>query len=142
GEARSFDELDRLIERQHYRLAYWKAGAHETNYRRFFAIDSLIGVRIEIPEVFDECHALLGKLLRDGLVSGVRVDHIDGLWDPAGYLERLQALQGKGEGARGRGDGPIYVVVEKILGRGEELPSGWKAHGSTGYEFIAQLAGL
>ncbi len=156
GEPRSFDRLDALIERQHYRLAYWKAGAHETNYRRFFAIDSLIGVRIEIPEVFNECHALLGKLLRDGLVSGVRVDHIDGLFDPAGYLERLQALRERADGAEAVPPGKagslggtasvpsaaFYVVVEKILGRNEELPSGWQAHGSTGYEFIAQMAGL
>src|SRR5262249_23146655 len=135
--------LDALIERQHYRLAFWKAGAHETNYRRFFAIDSLIGVRIELPEVFNECHALVGRLLRHRLITGLRIDHIDGLRDPAGYLRQVQGLaaDGAGQGVRGKGQG-LYVVVEKILQQGERMPAEWAAHGSTGYEFIAQVAGL
>lgn len=126
--------LHEIVADQHYRLASWKTGVHETNYRRFFAIDTLIGMRMEIPEVFQECHALLARLLREGLATGVRIDHIDGLRLPRQYLARLQALLG--------GLDPVYVTVEKILARDESLPSAWQAHGTTGYDFIAQLAGL
>ncbi len=138
-DARSFDELDRLIARQHYRLAYWKTGVHEINYRRFFAIDSLIGLRMENPEVFHECHALLARLVQEGVVTGLRIDHVDGLRDPAEYLDRLQSLARRDVG---EATPPFYVVVEKILADGEGLPPEWSAHGTTGYEFIPQLAGL
>lgn len=139
GDPASFTALHELIDAQHYRLAHWRTGAHETNYRRFFAIDSLVGLRMEIPEVFHETHLLLGMLIEEGLVSGLRIDHIDGLWDPQSYLERLQFLaQGKAEKERP----PFYVVVEKILAPRESLPTEWPAHGTTGYEFIASLAGL
>lgn len=137
GDPRSFGALHELIERQHYRLAYWRAGVHGTNYRRFFAIDSLVGVRIENPEVFQECHALVGQLVRDGIVTGLRIDHIDGLRDPEEYLQRLQGLTATRAESK-----PFYVAVEKILAGGESLPPSWAAHGTTGYEFIAQLAGL
>jgi (1->4)-alpha-D-glucan 1-alpha-D-glucosylmutase len=133
GDPGSFDELDRLIDSQHYRLARWQAGAHGTNYRRFFAIDTLVGLRMEDPHVFEESHARLRDLIREGLVTGLRIDHVDGLRDPEGYLERLQSLSGPN---------PLYVLVEKILAPGEPLPPAWATQGTTGYEFIAQLAGL
>jgi (1->4)-alpha-D-glucan 1-alpha-D-glucosylmutase len=136
GDPASFAALDELIDAQHYRLAHWRTGAHETNYRRFFAIDTLVGLRMEIPEVFHETHLLLGLLIREGLVQGLRVDHIDGLWDPLEYLERLQLLGREPDGK------PFFVVVEKILEANERLPAAWPVHGTTGYEFPAQLAGL
>ncbi len=154
GEPESFDALAALIDRQHYRLARWMAGAHEANYRRFFAIDSLVGLRMENEEVFRETHLLLGLLIQGGLIDGLRVDHIDGLWDPQGYLERLQSLAAPPEAAGGGTSAdaaassarsaipPFYVVVEKILSADERLPETWPAHGTTGYEFIAQLGRL
>ncbi len=137
GDARSVDRLDEIIAEQHYRLAHWKTGAHEVNYRRFFAIDTLIGLRMENPKVFEETHRLIGGLVRDGFATGLRIDHIDGLRNPLEYLERLQALT-LPEGAAATS--PFYVVVEKILEHGEELDSGWPTHGTTGYEFIRQLS--
>ena len=133
GQPGSFDELDHLIDRQHYRLARWQAGAHGTNYRRFFAIDTLVGLRMEDAQVFEHSHARLRDLIRDGVVTGVRIDHIDGLRDPEGYLERLQTL------SPGR---PLYVLVEKILAPHETLPPAWLTHGTTGYEWISTLAGV
>ncbi len=139
GVPASFDELDRLIGRQHYHLTRWQAGAHGTNYRRFFAIDTLIGVRMEDPRVFEKVHAKLRELIREGLVQGLRIDHIDGLRDPEDYLARLQALAAE---AGARGDDAFPVYVEKILAPDEPLPPGWITEGSTGYEFVDQLAGL
>jgi len=139
GDPSSRNQLDDILGEQHYRLAYWKTGAHEVNYRRFFAIDTLIGLRMENPQVFTETHRMIGGLIREGLVCGLRIDHIDGLRNPAEYLERLQTL-GDGEGTTQ--DGPLYVVVEKILEAGEELDRTWLTHGTTGYEFIQQLSGL
>ena len=136
GRPESFDALHEIIDRQHYRLARWKAGAHEINYRRFFAIDSLVGLRMENPEVFAESHALLQRLVREGKVTGVRIDHIDGLRLPEDYLHRLQTLNDPDQPR------PLYTLVEKILAPGEELPATWPVHGTTGYEFIAQLAQL
>jgi (1->4)-alpha-D-glucan 1-alpha-D-glucosylmutase len=136
GDPASFAALDELLDAQHYRLAHWRTGAHETNYRRFFAIDTLIGLRMESPEVFHETHLLLGMLIKEGLVQGLRIDHIDGLWDPLEYLERLKLL------AQEPGGKPCHVVVEKILEGHEKLPATWPVHGTTGYEFPAQLAGL
>jgi (1->4)-alpha-D-glucan 1-alpha-D-glucosylmutase len=139
GDAASFDSLNDILEEQHYRLAFWKAGVHETNYRRFFAIDTLIGLRVEIPEVFHETHALLARLLREKIVTGLRIDHVDGLRDPQQYLDRLQALVSE-EGAAKQAS--LYVVVEKILAENETLPTEWATDGTTGYEFIGQLAGV
>ncbi|HYP16789.1 MAG TPA: malto-oligosyltrehalose synthase, partial [Opitutus sp.] len=138
-EAGRVDELDGIIQQQHYRLAYWKAGVHETNYRRFFAIDTLIGLRMENPTVFHECHALLAELVRAGVVTGLRIDHVDGLRQPKQYLERLQSFA---LGDAGKPVEPLYVVVEKILEDEELLPVEWPTHGTTGYEFITQLAAL
>ena len=139
GDPSSFDELDRIIDRQHYRLTRWQAGAHGTNYRRFFAIDTLVGLRMEEPRVFEAVHAKLRQLIREGIVNGLRIDHIDGLRDPAGYLERLQTLAGEVGGA---GDRLFPVYVEKILAVGESPPRSWETEGTTGYEFVEQIAGL
>jgi (1->4)-alpha-D-glucan 1-alpha-D-glucosylmutase len=132
GQARSFDALHELLEGQAYRLAYWRTASHEINYRRFFDVNTLAGLRVEDPDVFSSIHRLLARLLRDGAVTGVRIDHPDGLFDPARYFEMLQDLAG----------GPLYVVAEKILSGRERLPSGWKAHGTTGYNFLNQVNGL
>lgn len=137
GDPRSMDRLDEILGEQHYRLAHWKAGAHEVNYRRFFAIDTLIGLRMENPKVFEETHRLMGGLVRDNLATGLRIDHVDGLRNPLEYLERVQTLA-LPDGAAATS--PFYVVVEKILAEGEELDSAWPTHGTTGYEFIRQLA--
>jgi (1->4)-alpha-D-glucan 1-alpha-D-glucosylmutase len=142
GEAASFDALHRLLERQSYRLAYWRVAAHEINYRRFFDINELAGLRMEVPQLFEASHTLIARLLAEGKVDGLRLDHVDGLRDPKGYLERLQRLASR---ARPRADGPdepLYVVVEKILARHEALRSDWAASGTTGYEFLADANGL
>jgi (1->4)-alpha-D-glucan 1-alpha-D-glucosylmutase len=136
GDSRSFDALHAIIEAQHYRLARWQFGAHEINYRRFFAIDTLVGLHMENPEVFRECHALLSRLMASGDVSGLRIDHIDGLLQPEAYLRRLQTLP-RLDTAK-----PFYVLVEKILARSEPLPSSWPVHGTTGYEFIQCIADI
>ena len=119
-----------LLTQQHYRLTDWHDAATQLNYRRFFDIDSLIAVRVEDPDVFDATHQVLLRLLREGLIDGLRVDHPDGLADPRGYLTRLAAKTG---GA--------WVVVEKILAHGEELPD-WTCAGTTGYDALALVGGL
>jgi len=140
GEPASFDALDKLLGLQSYRLARWKTGIYAINYRRFFAIDTLIGLRMENPEVFSESHALIAMLIKEGKITGLRIDHIDGLWNPQQYLAQLQTL--RPDAPAGKPDAPFYVVVEKILERGENLPEDWATHGTTGYEFITECAGL
>ena len=139
GDPHSFDGLDEILCEQHYRLVRWQAGAHGTNYRRFFAVDSMVGIRVEIPEVFQEAHALISQLVSEGRITGIRIDHIDGLWDPQQYLERLQQIGRSPERSAGQ---PLYVVVEKILASSESLPESWPVQGTTGYEFIPELARL
>jgi malto-oligosyltrehalose synthase len=125
--------FDTIIDEQHYRPAYWRLSRHEGNYRRFFDIDGLIGVRVEDPHVFERTHELIADLCADERVAGVRVDHVDGLTDPSTYLERLRAaLAGRSSAA--------VVLVEKILARDETLHPRWPVDGTTGYEF-ANLAG-
>ena len=119
------DALDALLRRQNYRLACWRTAAEELNYRRFFDISTLAGLRVEDPLVFADTHRLIIGLVRDGVVDGLRVDHVDGLADPAGYLERLREATGGG-----------YVVVEKILAPGETLPQSWPVAGTSGYDFL------
>jgi (1->4)-alpha-D-glucan 1-alpha-D-glucosylmutase len=123
--------LPRLLEEQFYRLAYWRAARTELNYRRFFTISDLIAVRVEHPEVFAATHATILRLLRDGVADGLRVDHPDGLADPAGYLRRLAEASG------GR-----WTVVEKILQREETLPADWRCAGTTGYDALDRIDGL
>ena len=131
----SFDRLHQLLEEQNYRLAYWKTGTHEINYRRFFAIDTLVGVRMGVQDVFEESHRLLKELVQEGTVTGVRIDHIDGLWNPAQYPQRLAALTD-------RDGNPTYSLVEKILTEKEDLPADWMTHGTTGYDFAGSLINL
>jgi (1->4)-alpha-D-glucan 1-alpha-D-glucosylmutase len=131
GQPRSFDKLHELLEEQAYRLAYWRTAAHEINYRRFFDVNTLAGLRVEDPEVFTAIHTLLATLVHDGRVTGVRIDHPDGLFDPAKYFDMLRKLAG-----------PIYTVAEKILSGGERLPAAWAVHGTTGYNFLHQVNGL
>ena len=143
GQAGSFDALHELLEDQAYRLAYWRTASHEVNYRRFFDVNTLAGLRVEDPDVFASIHQLLSKLIRDGVVTGVRIDHPDGLFDPARYFEMLQDLAAAAwDQPRVAGSRPLYVVAEKILSGRERLPSGWAAHGTTGYNFLNQVNGL
>ncbi|MDR7252702.1 (1-_4)-alpha-D-glucan 1-alpha-D-glucosylmutase [Nocardioides sp. BE266] len=114
------------LEEQHYELVHWKAADEELNYRRFFAVNTLAAVRVEDPEVFAETHVEIKRWFDEGLVDGLRVDHPDGLRDPRRYLDDLAALTG---GA--------YVLVEKILEPGEDLPTDWATSGTTGYDALA-----
>ena len=123
--------LHELLEQQHYRLAYWKAAGQELPYRRFFAINELVALRADRPEVFDATHETIVRLLQQGRLDGVRVDHIDGLRDPKAYLDRLRDHVGD-----------RYLVVEKILGTGEHLPEAWPIEGTTGYEFANLVHGV
>jgi len=123
--------LPELLDAQHYRLAWWRLARTELNYRRFFTVSELIGVRVEHPEVFDATHGKVLELLRDGVLDGLRIDHPDGLADPAAYLRRLNEATG------GR-----WTVVEKILTGDEPLPAGWAAAGTTGYDALHRIDGL
>jgi (1->4)-alpha-D-glucan 1-alpha-D-glucosylmutase len=142
GELRYFDHRFPLAEgsyaagdnardvyaRQHYELVGWRRADNELNYRRFFAVNTLAGIRVEIPWVYDEAHSEIARWFRDGLVDGLRIDHPDGLADPAGYLERLK------ETTAGS-----YLLVEKILEPGEELPENFNCEGTTGYDALADV---
>jgi (1->4)-alpha-D-glucan 1-alpha-D-glucosylmutase len=133
GDRSSFDDLHELLERQAYRLAYWRTAFHEINYRRFFDINELVALRMEHAEVFEATHTLVKELIARGQITGLRVDHPDGLFDPQVYFERLQNLAG---------DSGIFMVAEKILSHGESLPAGWPLAGTTGYTFLNQVSGL
>ena len=129
--------LAALIARQHYRLTFWREGNWRINYRRFFDINELAGVRAEDPAVFDATHALLLRWVEEGLVHGFRVDHVDGLRDPRGYLERLRAVSEVAARVAGLHEFPI--VVEKIISPGEHLRREWPVQGTTGYEYLNDL---
>ena len=149
GTDASDDDVQGVLDAQHYRLCHWRLASEELNYRRFFDVTTLAGIRVEDDEVFDASHAVVVQQVRDGVLDGLRVDHPDGLADPEGYLERL-AEQTDG----------TWVVVEKILeahvprpeaehgpagtggGGGEELPSTWRTAGTTGYDTLNRLTGL
>jgi len=137
----SFDRLDELLSGQPYRLAYWRVAAEEINYRRFFDINDLAALRMEDPEVFERTHAFAFELLRDGCIDGIRIDHVDGLYDPGDYLERLQTRAREIRPDLFSGDRRFYLVVEKILGLDEWLPS-WPVEGTTGYDFLVRVNGV
>lgn len=149
GKAASFDALDALIGAQAYRLAQWRVAGDQINYRRFFDINELAALRMERPEVFEATHRLVLSLAASGAVDGVRIDHPDGLADPAGYFRRLQLryaeLAGlalpdvKGEALPAT---PLYVVIEKIVAPHEQVPLDWAVHGTTGYRFANVVNGL
>ena len=175
---RSFDMLDDLVEAQPYRPAFWRVAGEEINYRRFFDVNELAAIRVELPEVFHATHDLLFQLLTEGRISGLRIDHPDGLWDPPTYFRQLQenflvrklrseleltqkhepksaaTLRKKIRSAVSSWTAaesallpsqrrwPLYVVAEKILSPGESLPANWAVHGTTGYDFLAQVNGL
>jgi (1->4)-alpha-D-glucan 1-alpha-D-glucosylmutase len=171
GRPRSFDLLDNLLDAQAYRLAFWRVAADEINYRRFFDINELAALSMEKEEVFTAAHSLVLKLLREGKVTGLRIDHVDGLYDPSQYLQRLQRQYLLGQVQRHMGDftlqidnlesinlqsaisnlqlepngpsgPPLYVLVEKILGKEEPIPENWPTHGTTGYDFLNMVNGL
>ena len=131
GKPESFNALDQLLSEQLFRLSFWKVATEEINYRRFFNINELISVRVEDEKVFRATHALILQLVREGKITGLRVDHIDGLYDPANYLRRLRQYAGD-----------AYVTVEKILALDEPLPESWPIQGTTGYQFLNYLNGL
>jgi len=143
GDARSFDALDELLNAQSYRLAFWRVAAEEINYRRFFDVNDLAAIRMELPEVFDEAHKLLLDLVRDGAVTGLRIDHPDGLYLPQEYFEKLQRRCAEALGMALPKDGrAVYMIVEKILTGGERLRKDWPVHGTTGYDFANQVTQL
>jgi (1->4)-alpha-D-glucan 1-alpha-D-glucosylmutase len=131
GEAKSFNLLDDLLGRQLFRLAFWKVGAEEIDYRRFFNINGLISLRVEEEDVYSHTHQLVMELLEKEIFSGLRVDHVDGLYDPAAYLRRLREKLPQ-----------TYVIVEKILAMDEAMPGTWSVQGTTGYDFLNYVNGL
>ncbi len=131
------DRLHRLLERQHYRLAWWRTATDEVNWRRFFDVSALAGVRVERNDVFEAVHRLFFRLYGDGVIDGLRIDHIDGLADPREYCQRLrQRLAGLRPGVQ------PWVVVEKILAQGETLRNDWPVQGTTGYDFMNDVGAL
>jgi (1->4)-alpha-D-glucan 1-alpha-D-glucosylmutase len=140
GPGAACDAMHGLLEAQAYRLAHWRVAADEINYRRFFDVNNLAALNMDLPEVFAGTHGLVRELLGRGGLNGLRIDHPDGLSDPKAYFERLQALAGPGPA--GAGALPLYVVVEKILADHEHLPESWPVHGTTGYGFAAACDGL
>jgi (1->4)-alpha-D-glucan 1-alpha-D-glucosylmutase len=158
GNPRSLNRLERLLADQAYRLSYWRVAADEINYRRFFDINELAAIRVEEPEVFAAVHRLIFQLIRQGQVTGLRIDHVDGLLDPMQYLNDLQdgCLLNESLSAAAAAEStsplqsrqadasnlPAYIVVEKILGHDELLRPDWAVHGTTGYGFLNLLNGV
>lgn len=143
GDSASFDRLDALLNEQSYRLASWRVASEEINYRRFFDINELAAIRTEESRVFEESHRLIFRLLKDGRATGLRIDHVDGLYDPEQYLTQLQDWAARELPQNTPGEQPsLFVVVEKILGKGEQLPRTWPVSGTTGYDFLNLVNGL
>jgi malto-oligosyltrehalose synthase/4-alpha-glucanotransferase len=124
--------LKQISDEQYYQLCFWQETEKQVNFRRFFTVNGLICLNMQIPQVFDKCHELVKTLLDKDIIQGLRIDHIDGLYDPADYLQRLREFAGP----------ETYIVVEKILEDGEEFPSAWPVQGSTGYDFLAMANNL
>ncbi len=131
GSPESFNLLDSLLSEQLFRLSFWKVATEEINYRRFFNINELISLRMESEDVFAHTHSLAFRLIAEGRITGLRIDHIDGLYDPSGYLKRV----------RERAEN-LFIVVEKILDAHESLPPHWPVQGTTGYDFLNHLNGI
>src|SRR2546425_3182521 len=143
GDPRSFDALDELLDAQSYRLAFWRVAAEEINYRRFFDVNDLAAIRVELPKVFDATHRLLLELVRTRAVTGLRIDHPDGLYLPREYFEKLQQRCAKALGVGLPKDRrAIYMLAEKILTGSETLRKEWRVHGTTGYDFASQVTQL
>jgi len=131
GNPESFNLLNDLLSEQLFRLSFWKVATEEINYRRFFNINELLSLRVEDDEVFNHTHSLIFRLIEEEKITGLRIDHIDGLYDPRNYLARIREKAGE-----------LYIVVEKILDLEEELPSFWSVQGTTGYDFLNYVNGL
>lgn len=143
GNSRSFDPLHQLLNAQMYRLSYWRVAGEEINYRRFFDINDLAAIRIELPEVFEAAHGLIFELMREDAVTGLRLDHPDGLWNPREYFQSLQRHYAEMKGLDfSEDEKPLYMVAEKILTGNERLPDSWMVHGTTGYDFTRQVIGV
>jgi (1->4)-alpha-D-glucan 1-alpha-D-glucosylmutase len=140
GDLDSWLPLHELLEDQSFRPTSWRAAADEINYRRFFNINDLAGVRVELPDLFEETHRLVLQWVREGKVQGLRIDHIDGLFDPETYCKRLAA--GMGDRPSGNAGQPSYIVVEKILAPHERLPTSWPISGTTGYDTLNVINGI
>lgn len=166
GDRRSFDHLDQIISGQPYRLAFWRVAADEINYRRFFDINDMAAIRTEFPHVFESVHQLIFELFRQGKITGLRIDHPDGLWDPPGYFLQLQEGYVNARAAHYastteaatesserlkrmfrqteliKTEWPLYIVAEKILSEIEPLPLDWAVYGTTGYDFMIAVNGI
>lgn len=138
-DGRGLQRMHSLLEHQHCRPAFWRVAGHEINYRRFFQVNDLAGLRVEEPEVFAAAHGLIRELVAQGHVHGLRIDHIDGLYDPARYLTRLQQLVRPFAADLGFKPGRFPVYVEKILEEHESLCSDWPVHGTTGYDALSEI---
>ncbi|MBV9390517.1 MAG: malto-oligosyltrehalose synthase, partial [Verrucomicrobia bacterium] len=139
GKPRSFDRLDELVSAQSYRLSYWKVAAEEINYRRFFDVNGLAAIRVELPVVFETIHKLVFELLKSGAITGLRIDHVDGLQDPKYYLSELQRKFAEVAGSESEDRKNLYLIAEKILCGNEKLRVDWPIYGTTGYEFSADI---
>nr|WP_255429552.1 malto-oligosyltrehalose synthase [Ramlibacter albus] len=142
GEAASFDALDALVSRQAYRLADWRVASDDVNYRRFFDVNTLAALRMERPEVFEATHQKVLHWLQDGWLTGLRIDHPDGLSDPQQYFTQLQRRYAQQATVAGQEARALYLTVEKILAEHEQLPDDWPVHGDTGYRFASLVNGL
>jgi (1->4)-alpha-D-glucan 1-alpha-D-glucosylmutase len=144
GNPEGRQRLQALLARQHYRLSWWRNAAEEINWRRFFEVAELAGVRVELEDVFDATHALLFDLYARGLVDGVRIDHIDGLAGPGAYTRKLRRRLAGLQARRPKplDTGPAWIVVEKILSPDEALPPEWETDGTTGYDFMDQVGAV
>jgi len=147
GDSHSFDRLERLLANQGYRFSYWRVAADEINYRRFFDVNELAAIRVEDPDVFDRVHALIFDLVRKGCISGVRIDHPDGLFDPQGYFQYLQEqvpvpVEAPANTQPAYARRRIFVMAEKVLVGKEVLRPSWAIEGTTGYGFLNLLNGL
>jgi len=138
----SFDFLDQVLNEQAYRLSAWRLALEAVNYRRFFDVTELASLRVELPEVFHATHRRLLSLVEEGVVTGIRLDHVDGLYDPIGYLRRLAENLHAALPGSDVTELPVQVIVEKILAPEETLPASFRAHGTTGYEFARVASGV